>query len=548
MSIPKEPRQQMINMMYLVLTALLALNVSAEVLNAFKLVKEGLHTSNDAVEGKNTNTMANFQKSMENDPKKTGPFFEDAKKVRKMTADFITYVEDIENQLIEMSGGYEDEEKTQLKGKKDIDSPTRLLVDKPNQKGAELKQKIEDLKKQMVNLPSLSTLDANEKADLLKNLTLNADFNPEDKNVKKLGKKTWEDYNFGRVPVVAVVTLLEKFKGDAKNSESAILDKLYSKIDAASYKFDELSSKVIAPTSYVLAGAEYTADIFVSATSSTQNPEVFIGRFNPSVIKVGEKGALPAKLEQMPLLDGYTPLKVEGGYGKFSDKTSSVGAKEVTGAIKVKKPQGDGFDYFPFKFEYQVAQAGVVVSPDKMNVFYIGVDNPVSISVPGFAAEKVTASISTGTITGSNGKYIVKVTQPGKANVTVSAKQPDGSSKSMGAVEFRVKRVPDPVAKVGGVPGGSIGVSKMKVQQGIVAELENFDFDIRFKIVGFNMTFAAKRQDLVEARVTGPLFDSKCKEFLNKAKPGDMIYFDEIRAQGPDGTTRKLPSIAFKLN
>ncbi len=545
MSIPKEPRQQMINMMYLVLTALLALNVSAEVLNAFKLVKEGLHTSNDAVEGKNTNTMTNFQKSMENDPKKTGPFYEDAKKVRKMTSDFIAYVEEIENQLIEMSGGYEDEEKTQLKGKKDIDAPTRLLVDKPSQKGAELKQKIEDLKKQMVNLPSLNTLSPAEKEDLLKNLTLNADFDPNDKNVKKLGKKSWEDYNFGRVPVIAVITLLEKFKGDAKNSESAILDKLYSKIDATSYKFDRLSAKVIAPTSYVLAGTEYTADIFVSATSETQDPKVYVGRFN-SLIK--DPKNLPAQVNDMPLADGYQELKVEGGYGKFSDKSSGVGAKEVTGAIKVKKPQGDGFDYFPFKFEYQVAQAGVVVSPDKMNVFYIGVENPVSISVPGFAAEKVTASISSGAITGSNGKYIVKVTQPGKANVTVSAKQPDGSSKSMGAVEFRVKRVPDPVAKVGGVPGGSIAVSKMKVQQGIIAELENFDFDIRFKIVGFNMTFAAKRQDLVEARVNGPLFDSKCKEFLNKAKPGDMIYFDEIRAQGPDGTTRKLPSIAFKLN
>jgi len=339
--------------------------------------------------------------------------------------------------------------------------------------------------------------------------------------------------------------LLEKFKGDAKNSESAILDKLYSKIDATSYKFDKLSAKVIAPSNYVLSGTEYTADIFVSATSETQDPKVYVGRFN-SLIK--DLKNLPAQVNELPLADGYQELKVEGGYGKFSDKSSGIGTKEVTGAIKVKKPQGEGFDFFPFKFEYQVAQAGVVVSPDKMNVFYIGVENPVSVSVPGFAAERVTAGISSGTITGSNGKYIVKATQPGKASVSVSAKQPDGSSKSMGAVEFRVKRVPDPVAKIGGIPGGSIGVSKMKVQQGIIAELENFDFDIRFKIIGFNMTFAAKRQDLVEARVSGPLFDAKCKEFLNKAKPGDMIYFDEIRAQGPDGTTRKLPSIAFKLN
>lgn len=545
MSIPKEPRQQMINMMYLVLTALLALNVSAEILNAFKLVKEGLHTSNDAVEGKNVGTMANFKKSMENDPKKTGPFFQDANKVRTMTSDFITYVEGIEKTLITESGGLDED--GDLKGKKNVDVTTRLLVDKPSQKGAELKVKIEELKKNLVALPSLQKLNAAEREALLKNMTLNADFDPNSKNVKKLGKKTWEDYNFGRVPVVAVVTLLEKFKGDAKNSEAAILDLLYSKIDAASYKFDDLSAKVIAPTSYVLSGTEYTADIFVSATSSTQNPEVFLGRFNSSV-KLGTNGRLEtAKTEQMPLADGYKPLTVEGGYGKFSDKSSGLGEKEVTGAIKVRKPTGDGYEFFPFKFQYTVAQAGVVVSPDKMNVFYIGVDNPVSVSVPGFPGEKVTAGISTGSITGSNGKYTVKVTQAGKANVTVSAKQPDGSTKAMGAVEFRVKRVPDPIAKIADQAGGSIGASKFKVQRGIIAVLENFDFDIKFAIVGFEMTYGAKRQELVSARANGPLFDSKMLDFMSRSKPGDVFYFDDIKAKGPDGTTRKLPSIVFKL-
>lgn len=544
MSIPKEPRQQMINMMYLVLTALLALNVSAEVLNAFKLVKEGLHTSNNAVEGKNSVTMINFQKSMENDPKKTGPFFDDAQKVRSMTSDFITYVEEIEKELVKTSGGYDAD--SSLKGKKDIDATTRLLVDKKSgkSKGAELKEKIESLRQQLVNLPTLQSLPEGERNQLLGNLTLNAEFNPNDKNVKKLGKKSWEDYNFGRVPVIAVVTLLEKFKGDAKNSESAILDKLYSKIDAASYKFDQLSAKVIAPTNYVLAGSEYTSDIFVSATSATQDPKVYLGKFN-QLIK--DPKNLPTQVNEMPLVDGYQELKVEGGYGKFSDKTSSIGVKEVTGAIKVKKPQGDGFDFFPFRFEYQVAQAGVVVSPDKMNVFYIGVDNPVSISVPGFSAEKVTASISEGNIAGSNGKYIIKVSKPGKANVMVSAKQLDGSTKSMGSVEFRVKRVPDPIAKIADQAGGSIATSKFKVQRGLIAVLENFDFDIRFVIEGFEMTYGAKRQDLVSARAKGPLFDSKMLDFINRAKPGDTFYFDDIKVKGPDGTTRKLPSIAFKL-
>jgi gliding motility-associated protein GldM len=545
MSIPKEPRQQMINMMYLVLTALLALNVSAEVLNAFKLVKDGLQTSNEAVEGKNQLTMDAFANA--SDPVKAKPFFDDAKNVRQMTTDFISYIEEIEKGLIDKSGGYELADSS-LKGKKNYDVPTRVMV--IEKKGFELQDKIQDLKQKLVSLPTLNGLPEADKANLLNSLTLNADFDPNNKAAKRLGKKSWAEYNFDHVPLIAVVTLLEKYKSDAKNSESAILDALFKQISAKSYKFDDLSAKVIAPTSYVLAGTEYTSDIFVSATSSTQNPEVFIGRFNPSLVKVGPDGKLQTtQTEQMPLADGYQPLKVEGGYGKFSDKTSSVGVKEVTGAIKVRKPTNDGDEYFPFKFEYTVAQAGVVVSPDKMNVFYIGVDNPVSISVPGFPAEKVSASITAGSIipAGAGGKYTVKVTQPGKVNVTVSAKQLDNSVKSMGAVEFRVKRVPDPIAKIADQPGGSISTSKFKVQRGMIAVLENFDFDIRFQIVGFEMTYGAKRQDLVSARASGPLFDSKMLDFINRAKPGDTFYFDDIKAKGPDGTIRKLPTIAFKL-
>ncbi len=452
----------------------------------------------------------------------------------------------LKKQIIDKSGGYELADSS-LKGKKNYDVPTRMMV--IEKKGFELKDNIEELKVKLVDLPTLKELPALEKENLSKSLTLNADFDPNNKIAKRLGKKSWAEYNFDHVPVIAVVTLLEKYKSDAKNSESAILDLLFKQISASSYKFDDLSAKVIAPTSYVLAGTEYTSDIFVSASSSTQNPEVFIGRFNSSV-KVGPDGKLQtSKTEQMPLVEGFQPLKVEGGYGKYSDKTSSVGIKEVTGAIKVRKPTNDGDEFFPFKFEYTVAQGGVVVSPDKMNVFYIGVDNPVSVSVPGFPADKVSPSISAGSIasTGGGGKYTVKVTQPGKVNVNVSAKQLDGTSKSMGAVEFRVKRVPDPIAKIADQPGGSISTSKFKVQRGIIAVLENFDFDIRFHIVGFEMTYGAKRQDLVTARSSGPLFDSKMLDFLSRAKPGDTFYFDDIKAKGPDGTTRKLPTIAFKL-
>ena len=543
MSIPKEPRQQMINLMYLVLTALLALNISAEVLNAFQLVSDGMQTSNNAMDKSNQGVMEDFHDQYRNDPRKTEMLLKDAERAMKLSDQFVMYVQSLRDLIIHESGGYLSKDSVDLKGKRNYDIPTFLLVDQG--RGVQLKNEIEGLRDSLL---MLNGLDSNDKEALKSQFTLSTEYNLE--SAKRLGKKSWEAYLFDHVPVIAVNTILTKFQGDAKSSAGLVAERLISKIGKTDYKFDALSAKVIAPTSYVLAGQEYKADIFVSATSSTQDPRVFIGKFDPSKIKYDPKTkSLPIQLKEFPLLPGYDSIPVVSGFGKFAEKSARVGFQEKTGVIKVKQPQGQGFDYFPFQLEYQIAEAGVVVSPDKMNVFYIGVDNPVSISVPVFPAELVNASLSkSGTLTKVQpGNFVAKVQTVGETEVVVSAEMQDGSKKNMGSKLFRIKRVPDPVAEIGKSGGGNIKAATFKVQRGIVAELKNFDFDIRFNIVSFEMTYAAARQDLVTTTAEGPLFTQKMLDYLNRAKPGDVFYFDNIRAKGPDGTTRKLPGIVFKL-
>jgi hypothetical protein len=142
---------------------------------------------------------------------------------------------------------------------------------------------------------------------------------------------------------------------------------------------------------------------------------------------------------------------------------------------------------------------------------------------------------------------VTTVDLKGETEVVVSVKMPEGSSKTMGSKSFRVKRVPDPVAKIGNDKGGSVKAATFKVQRGIIAELENFDFDIKFQVVGYEMTYAAARQDLLTAMADGPLFTQKMLDFLGKAKPGDAFYFDKIKVKGPDQVVRTLPSIVFKM-
>lgn len=539
MSIPKEPRQQMINLMYLVLTALLALNVSAEVLNAFRLVSDGMSISNKAIDNKTSNLMAAFQKQIEIDPNndKTQALYSDAQTVTNKVGEFVVYVDSLKQVLIDASGGYKEPGDTTsaYKGKKNYDVTTRLMIDQGQ--ATRLKNRINDLKAELMALPEVSK----DSAFLKNQITLSTDYN--EKAAKKLGKKDWEHYTFHHVPVVAVSAILEKIKSDAKNTETLIIETLLKKIGATDYKFDQLKAQVFANSSYVLQGETYRNEIFLSAFNSTLQPEVFLGSLKTGV-------ATDGKVEDWPLKQSQADaqkVEVKNGIAQFEKQTTGVGPKNYEGTIKIPRPNSKEFDYYPFKFEYTVATPGLTISPTKMNVFYIGLDNPVSISVSGVPDEKVSASITQGSIRkGGESGWIVTVKDPNKPAIVNVSAQIEGGNKQMGQMEFRVKRVPKPVAKVAGKAGGSIKANEFRVQRGVIAELEDFLFDLKFEITGFEMTYAEKRQDLLMDDSNGPLFTEKMKGWMQKAKPGDIFYLDNIKAKGPDGM-KNLNSISFKI-
>lgn len=547
MSIPKEPRQQMINLMYLVLTALLALNVSAEVLNAFKLVSDGMENSTSAIQDKNAQMMGAFQKQAQRDPGKAEKLYKSAVTAETAVNNFVAYVDTLRQQVVAMSGGWvegEDGNPTNdLADKKNYDGPTTVMINRGM--GDSLNAKIDELRTLLMNLEGLTPED---KAALDHQITLTAEYDTA--AAKKIDKKDWAGYHFDHVPVVAVNTLFNKFKGDARTSAGVVIETLYKKIGEMKYDFDALAAQVFAPSNYIMSGQPYKAEIFVTAYSSTTDPVVYVGSFK-SGVKVRDEDGNFLKLDQNPLSDGYTEIKdLVNGKAQFKEVASGVGERKKQGVVKVRKPSSDEFEYYPFELVYQSAQAGVVVSPDKMNVFYIGVDNPVSVSVPGFSPDKVSPSLTkSGSISKAAGdsKYTVKVTTVGETEVVVTATLPSGDKKVMGSVPFRIKRVPDPVGKVGNLTGGKVPAAQFKVQRGVLAVLENFDFDIQFQVVSFEMTYSAKRQDLIVKAGVGPAFTPDMLELLNRSKPGDVFYLDEIKVKGPDGTTRKLPSIAYTL-
>jgi gliding motility-associated protein GldM len=202
---------------------------------------------------------------------------------------------------------------------------------------------------------------------------------------------------------------------------------------------------------------------------------------------------------------------------------------------------------FPFKGEYQVARPTLTISPTKMNVFYKGVSNPVSISVPGILPSQLDPQVSNGKIKRTKNGYEVFPSVAGKkAVVSVYAKLPAGK-KLMGKMDFRVKRVPDPVAEIFGMSTGSVLKGKFNGRVKVDAVLKDFDFDLGFKVKSFVVS-TTKRGFVVEKRSNSQYLTNDQIKLVKGVSRGSRVYIENIMAHGDDGTNRRLPSISLRIN
>ncbi|MFZ4102195.1 MAG: GldM family protein, partial [Sphingobacterium thalpophilum] len=323
------------------------------------------------------------------------------------------------------------------------------------------------------------------------------------------------------IPLTAALTALAKIKAEMKNAEAEVVKKVLGQMDVAIVNLDQFAAVAVAPTSYLIAGQPYTAEVFLTASDSKSSPEITVG---------GSR------------------LQVKEGKGTYTVNTANEGIFSWTGTVRVKQTDGTVKTYTTTEQKYQVARPSAVVSPDKMNVFYVGVPNPVSVSAPGISKENLVVTMNGGTISGSNGKYIVTVNTPGTtAKVNVSANV-SGKVQNIGSSDFRVKRIPDPKAKFAGKTGGALSSVVIKSQGSIFAVLEGFDFDAKFNVTRFSLVIARPRADVVVLQSNGSSFSSQMTAAVAAITPGTRVIFDDIVAVGPDGTQRQLDPMAFKAN
>lgn len=525
MSIPKEPRQLMINIMYLVLTALLALNVSAAIFNAFKIVDKGLIKSNQALEQQNAQLPAQIKKSAKRNSD-LQIYADRTDTVREIGAAASEYFDNIIVKMIDQTGDKDgvisdgdyvikDGVKKDLKGKKNKDFTTRWFMDQGE--GEKIKDYILEVKDQFASL-----VDPEDKDSIFQALAL--DIDDETWKIKK--KNSWSELNFKQMPVQAVIPIFRKFINDVKSSETTVMSYLANKVGLVDdVVMDQFNVTASPKKSYIIKGEPYEAEIFLTA---------FSGGSSKTGISINVDGK-------------NLPINSEGK-AVYKTTPGSTGPKSYNARISVTNPVTNETKSYENKFSYEVGERSVSVAATKMNVFYIGVDNPVSVTAAGVSSNDIKVSMSGdggGTIRpDGKGNYVVKVKKPtgkGKfAKINVSA---DGLNASS---DFRVKAIPDPVAKLSASRGGKMSTGEFKAQQGVFAILENFDFEAKCNVSGYRVVRAAKRQDPDIAVNAGGKFNADSKRVIAQAKPGDRYYFEGIKCKCPgDIGPRDLGSMSF---
>jgi gliding motility-associated protein GldM len=532
------PRQKMIGMMYLVLTALLALNVSKEVLDAFVLVEEGLFKTTSNFTAQNDLLYNAFNQSAAENQAKVGPWRDKALEVKKMADELYEYIQDLKLEIVVTAEGAKSEaiegreiHGMKISGKDNTDVPAQIMVGSNfTGKANDLKAAIEKYKEHILGLVDESS--TNVISSISKSLDTS---NPPSKGTET---KTWQSENFTHLPLIAVLTLMSKMQGDVRNAESEILRYLFGRIDAGSFKFNTLEPTVIHNSNYVIRGNEYKAEIFVAAFDTTQAPVVLVGNYERVT---NSDGSIDYVMK-----GNFDSLRVVNGRGIYTRTPTALGPVSWGGLIKIKNADGS-FTTRPFKQEYQVAEPSLVVSPTKMNVFYVGVDNPVDISVAGVPADKIFPSITNGTIRKQGNSYIVNPRSPGNSLVTVEVDFGEGRRKNMGYMEFRVRTVPDPVAKVAGRTGGAIEKNLLVAQNVVVADLPNFEFDLNFTVTGFTVS-TTQRGFVRDAVSNNNRITEEQKQIFESLARNQRVYIQDIKAIGPDGKVRELPTISFRIN
>lgn len=507
---PVSPRQKMINLMYVVLMAMLALNVSNEVLNGFSIVEESLNRTTANATQEIEAMYSDFEQQMQANPQKVKEWYDKAQQVKAMSDSLYNFATDLKLAIAREADGKEGNP-SDLHNKEDLEAANQVMLAPGRGRGGELKAAIDAYRERIVKMIP----------DTAKQQTIANDLTTEVKGAVTLGKN-WQEYMFESMPAAAAVTLLSKLQNDVRNAEKEVLHTLMQNIDVKDIRVNLLDAFVIPNSQTIVRGDKFSAHIVMAAVDTTQVPEIYIG-----------------------------DRKVDLEDGLYESICNQTGDFTLSGYIQTTNGNGDQIRR-DFSQKYTVVDPSATVSADLMNMLYAGYSNPISISVPGVPQNKITATMTNGTLTSTGpGKYIARPTQIGQdATITVTSTN-TGRPQQMGQFVFRVRKLPDPtpfieVKDEKGVPtrykGGGLSKASLMNIDGIGAAIDDGILDIGFRVLSFETVFYDNMGNAVPIVGDGDKFSARQKETFRKLTRNRRFYISRVKAIGPDGIERTLPT------
>ena len=509
------PRQKMINLMYVLLMAMLALNVSSDVLNGFTLVDESLSKSSESTDRQNNALYEAFEMHMQQNPEKVREWYERACEVREMSDTIYNLAERLKVRIAKKADG-EDGDVKNLKNREDLEAATQVMLNPVYGEGNLLYEAITEYRTNMLEMTNDSIL-----KEIIKT-SLSTDVPQRDISLLK----NWQEYHFESMPAIAAITLLTKIQNDVHYVEGEVLHSLANNIDMGDVRVNQIQALVIPTSKNVVRGGEFSAQIILAAVDSTQRPQIFID-----------------------------DKQLESENGEYAVQCNKTGDYTLNGYMLVNDGGGMQTRY-NFSQSYTVVEPTATVSASLMNVLYAGFSNPVSISVPGVAANRISASIANGNGTiksDGNGGFIVVPTKVGEdIKIGVTARNEEGKSRSMGEYTFRVRQLPDPMPFIefkdkdgntqryrGGAP---FSKQSLMSTNGIVAAIDDGLLNIGFKVLSFETVFYDNMGNAIPLKSQGELFSQQQKEMFRNLGRGKRFYISHVRAIGPDNIERTLPT------
>jgi gliding motility-associated protein GldM len=488
------PRQKMINLMYLVFIAMIAMQMSKEVLSAFGYMNEKLTDNNTLFSQKNAATYENLRGKASEQPEKYEEIFNKAEKIRQLTENFSAYLDKLKTTFLSDVDDPTDYESMDRTG---VVDEYLFVGDKFTKEGQEFLDQINGYRDGVIGILGTS----NPLIPVIKKRFDTSDQQTED------GKQAWLKNRYEGFPLISTVTNLTSMQNDVKMTSYEILNfmlggQLESDVSMSNYK-----TILIPEKSAFFQGENFKG-------------KVVLGRYDASL--------KPEKV----VVNGNEITTIEDGGAILDFPAGAVGERDVKGKfIFIENGQ-------PVEIEINSSYAVIpkpnsaVISADKMNVVYMGVDNPMTISIPGISDDKVAATGNGLSRASGSGKYVMKPSAGKEVTINVSGKLPNGQTVSTSQV-FRIKGIPSPNGTIR-KESGYVKMQKTSLEKSTVgAELPDFDFDLKLITTGF--TIKVPGQSAVV--VSGDKMDASAQKAIAKSKRGDVITIFDIKSslQGNSG-------------